>query len=371
VRIKCFRNHHDSHLEFGGGMNVLLGGNGEGKTNVLEAISYLGLGKSFYAANDATALKIGEESFEIEGMITMQSGIGQRVRICYHAPTAEKEILVNRVALEKLNMIVGRFPQVLLSPESIGMISGPPGDRRKFLDIVLSQQSRSYFEDLLEYRHVLKQRNRLLLDARETGRINDQLRSSWTESLVRLGGRIVHRRIAFVELLRPILARTYELISGHKEVVDVCYRTIPDVKVDVDLPVVTAALEAEFAQCSSEEIRRGMTLVGPHRDELAFSLDGRSVQAYASQGQQKTLLLALKLAEFKHLSDGGSEDPLLLLDDLFGELDAERSERIINVVSGLGQSIITTTAGNVFRESVRWNGQNRRFAVENGTCRPC
>ena len=370
ISIKNFRNHRETRLEFGDAVNVLSGGNGEGKTNVLEAICYFALAKSFYSAGDPTTLKIGEEAFELDGRIHSGSGGEHRITIRYSAKTGEKSIAINRVPLERLHSLIGRFPVVLLSPESERIISGPPGERRKFLDLVLSQQSRTYFEDLLEYRRVLKQRNRLLTEARDGTRVTEEVLSPWTRSLIHLGARIVMRRRDFVEGFRASLSPVFQLLTGNKEEVGVQYLTRPVMDSCTDEQMVAQALAEETQRCVVEEFRRGSSLVGPHRDEVLLTIDGRSVQAYASQGQQKTLLLAMKIAEFDHLREKVGDAPILLLDDLFGELDAGRSERVIGVISTLGQSIITATGDTPFKNLIHWNAQNRRFAVESGTCRP-
>jgi len=370
LQVRNFRNHDDSRLEFGESMNVLLGGNGQGKTNLIEAISYIGLTKSFFSVSDAVALQFGKECFEIQGVIVPESGKTSTVVIRFDGKLGEKEIVVNRVPLEKFNMLVGRFPLVVLSPESARITFGPPADRRKFLDLVLSQQSRAYFEDILEYRRVLRQRNTLLADGRIRGGCPDSMLSPWSQSLVELGSRIVQRRRDFVNDFRGRLARVYSMLAGRHEDVDGQYKTTPLREPDADAASIARGLEAELERMKPEELRRGLTLVGPHRDDLAMTINGTNVQAYASQGQHKTLLLAMKIAEFEYLRETIEEMPVLLLDDLFGELDAERSERIIAVVSRLGQSIITATGDGMFGNSVTWNGKHRRFCVENGTCRP-
>lgn len=370
LRLRNFRNHGDSRLEFGDAVNVLLGGNGQGKTNVLEAISYFGLAKSFYAASDGIALKLGEKTFEIEGTISGEAAGEQSIAIRYDGESGVKEIMVNRIRLEKIHLLIGRFPVVMLSPESGRITSGPPAERRKFLDLALTQQSRVYFEDLLEYRRALKQRNNLLAEAREGGAVSDDLLAPWTQRLVQIGSRIVCRRREFVKRFQKVVEVVYRTLSGNTEEVSIQYKTTQGVSPEADTAGIADGLESEFLRARSEEIRRGITLVGPHRDDLLMTIDSKSVQAYASQGQHKTLLLAMKSAEFNQICEQRGEIPVLLLDDLFGDLDAERSERIMDAVSGFGQSIITATGDYVFRNIVQWNGNNRRFSIENGTCTP-
>ena len=371
LQVRNFRNHADSRLDLGEAMNVLLGGNGHGKTNIVEAASYLGLTKSFFSIGDSVALQFGMDGFEIEGVVVEDSGRSNTVEVRFDRKSGVKEIAVNHVPLEKLHMLVGRFPLVVLSPESARITFGPPAERRKFLDLVLSQQSRSYFEDILEYRRVLKQRNALLAEAKTNGQLNESYLSPWSESITKIGSRIVHRRRDFVADFRTRLSGVYPKLAGFHEEVDGWYQTTPAIEPGADPTTIAVGLAAELDRMKSEELRRGASLVGPHRDDLVMTINGIDVQSYASQGQHKTLLLAMKIAEFEYLKAARGEVPVLLLDDLFGELDPERSERIIGVVSGLGQSIITTTDDGMFRSSVSWNSKHRRFIVESGTCRPC
>jgi DNA replication and repair protein RecF len=369
IRVRNFRNHRDTFLEFGEDINLLVGGNGQGKTNLLEAISYFGLTKSFFAAGDSTALTIGQDAFSIEGHLLVSSGLEHTVEIRFDRITGEKEILVDRAPLERLHHLVGRFPVVLLSPESGRITSGPPGERRRFLDLVLSQRSRSYFEDILEYRRLLRQRNCLLLEMRGGGRIGGDELAPWTEKLSQVGARIVRRRRDFVSAFRPSLSRAYARLTSNLEGVDMRYHTKPEVNEDAADEEIADGIERELGRRRGEEIGRGSTLTGPHRDDLHMTIDGREVQAFGSHGQHKTLLLAMKIAEHEHLSEMLGEMPVFLLDDLFGELDMERSDRIVRLLMGMGQSIITTTSDTPFAPLVTWNGQNRRYAVEHGTCR--
>src|SRR5512132_3733918 len=169
VRLRNFRNHADSQLDFGQGINVLSGRNGQGKTNILEAISYLSLTKSFYASSDATAVRFGTDAFAVEGEIIAGSGLRYTVQVTYGIKEGEKVFTVNNTRPESLASVIGTFPVVILSPENNAITFGGPAARRRFVDLTLSQVSRVYLEDLLEYRKILRQRNRLLSDARTTG----------------------------------------------------------------------------------------------------------------------------------------------------------------------------------------------------------
>jgi DNA replication and repair protein RecF len=368
IRLSTFRNHRDTMVDFGRGINAFLGENGQGKTNILEAMSYLGLTKSFYAASDADATQFGEPGFSIEGRLLSDAGTSHAVRIVYRREPPAKEYVADGNAPETMASVVGRFPVVVLSPENSAITFGAPADRRKFLDVILSQVGAPYLNDLMEYRHVLRQRNRLLGEARMQGKPPDGLIEPWTEALVSLGARVSHRRWTFVEEFRQTLASAYAQIVPEGEVPDVAYRP--------GFASETAAVKDLAAQFSralemqrGEETRRGTTLSGPHRDDILFTLNGTSVQHFASQGQHKSLLLGLKVAEFMYVRERRGETPLFLLDDVFSELDARRAARILTLVEELGQTMITATEATAFGHAVAWGTDHRRFTVEHGTCR--
>ena len=367
IRLTNFRNHKSSNIVFGPGFNVLLGSNGQGKTNVLEAISYLCLTKSFYASNDSTTLQIGEEFFEINGTLFTQETIENRVCVTYQRGTGEKQFSINRSRPETLASVIGRFPIVILSPENNAITFGAPVERRKFLDLILSQVSRVYFGDLLEYRRALKQRNKILTDMRMHHRGGEDLLDPWTEELVQYGSRIIHRRHQFVNEFAAYVKRAYfDVVQNHEEP-GADYTGLsntPD-----DPAGIAEELAKNFAERRREEIRRGTTMVGPHRDDLQLSINGISAQKYASQGQHKTLLVALKVAEFFYLKERSEEAPILLLDDVFSELDEHRSKHILEMIGALGQTFITSTSETVFQNLISWDERNRKFYVEKGTCR--
>jgi len=368
IFLKNFRNHTETHVAFGTGINALLGNNGQGKTTILEAISYLGLTKSFYASGDGMVVQIGRDGFEVDGTVKTDSGVGHRVELEYNQTSGKKSVLIDRTQPETLASVIGRFPVVILSPENSAITSRGPAERRRFLDIVLSQVSAAYLTDLLEYRRVLRQRNRILGEARNSGTLTGDLLAPWTESLVLHATRIIERRARFIAEFGPYVVEGYHMLVGQGEEPEVRYDTVAGDAVSAT--DIEARLVARLHERRSEEWKRGITLVGPHRDDLVFSLNGMGVQEFASQGQHKSFLVALKIAEFYYLRDRKGEVPMLLLDDVFSELDEHRAGNILKLVTSLGQSIITATDDRAFHGTVPWNDHHRRFFVESGTCRP-
>jgi DNA replication and repair protein RecF len=369
IRLATFRNHHDTTVDFGGGINAFFGENGQGKTNILEAMSYLGLTKSFYAAGDADAAQFAEPGFAIEGRLASDAGISHAAKILYCREPPSKKVVIDGSEPETLASAVGRFPVVVLSPENSAVTFGGPSDRRKFLDVILSQVSAAYLNDVMDYRHVLRQRNRILSEARMTGKVSAGILEPWTQGLVAAGARICHRRWVFVEEFRQTLIGAYASIVPDGEIPDIRYR--PGFAADMgDVQQLAEQFALALEKQRTEEAKRGSTLSGPHRDELAMTINGTNVQLFASQGQHKSFLVGLKVAEFTYVRERRGETPLFLLDDVFSELDARRAGKILSLVQGLGQTMITATDDSAFRGAVAWGTDHRRFTVDGGTCRP-
>lgn len=369
LQLRNFRNHTDTTLVLGAQLNALVGNNGQGKTNLLEALSYLSLTKSFFGATDRTVLSRGASGFELTGTVRDAGGRMQTVQIVFDRETNQKVVSVNGARAESMASVIGRFPVVVLAPDHARITAGSPAERRKFIDLVLSQFSRAYLEELLEYRRVLRQRNRILAEARLERSSPSRALEPWTESLAHHGSRIIVRRAEFVSSFVPYVQEAHARLAGGAELPALSYASGVGEVGERTAAAVNHQMLEELRRRAAEERQRGISLVGPHRDELRLLLDGIEVQPYASQGQHKTLLVALKIAECLYLRERSEEPPALLLDDLFGELDSERSQRILGMVSGLGQTVITATDAALFQNTITWNETNRRFVVEEGTCR--
>ncbi|MBP1678562.1 MAG: recF [Bacteroidetes bacterium] len=365
IGLRGFRNHEATRAEFGGGINALLGDNGEGKTNLLEAIAYLSLTKSFYGAHDRVVAKIGGAGFEVDGRLVTDAGSPIDVRASFDAANGVKTFTVNGARPETMASVIGRFPVVILSPENAGVTSGAPAERRRFMDLILCQVSPVYLEDLQEYRRILRQRNRVLLDMR-TGR--GGILEPWTLSLAARGAEVVVRRRAFVREFIPYIREAYREVVEERETPDIVYTGVEAAGGTADTESLRDLLLRMMEERGGEERARGTSLVGPHRDDLILSVSGRSLLDFGSQGQHKTMLVALKLAEFRYIREQRGERPLLLLDDLFGELDDRRSRRILATLAPLGQTVVTTTDEGHFHGAVPWDGANRRFRIERGGC---
>ncbi len=367
LHLENFRNHSNTTIECADGANVFLGNNGAGKTNIVEGLAYLCVTKSFYAANDLTALKIGESAFRISGELISDTGSECGVQISYDGSAGEKKYFINGKPVQRLSTAIGKFPVVILSPEYSGITFGSPSDRRKFLDFIISQSSARYLEDVLEYRKILRQRNKILSDGRMFGSDSAETLESWSEGLIEYGSRVVQRRWEFVHEFEPYLRTAYEAIAGEYEkpkseyVSPVISESIPNGE------KIQEEYNRLLLESKHEERRIGSTLVGPHRDDLLFTLNEMELRRYGSQGQHRTFLIALKIAEFEFLRSVSNETPILVLDDVFSELDAQRSGRLIEMVSPMGQYFITTTDERSFPKTFFSDASNKQMVVKGGS----
>jgi len=366
-RLRNFRNHIDSFLEFGDGINVLVGDNGQGKTNIIEAISYLCLTKSFFAGGDTMVINFNEDMFELDGTFLGERGMTSEVRVAYARQLAEKAYFINRKSLEPLSAVIGKFPVVICSPEHAPITSGSPLERRKFVDFVVAQSNPLYLKTLIEYRRALKQHNKILLESRNAGREIHALLEPWKEQLAELGGELMRRREEFVKEFGSYIQTAYRQVVESGEEPRISYRPNVESQEGTGEPGYPALLRRSFENRRSEEIRVGTTLVGPHRDEFPLTINGLDLRKFASQGQHKTFLVALKLAEFHYLRERCGEKPILLLDDVFSELDKHRSEKLLDCVEHISQTFVTTTVSGVFESTIEFGGTNRKFLVQNGT----
>jgi len=311
---------------------------------LLEAIHYICLTKSFLSSSDADSLKFNAAHFELTASLQSESENESKVRV-YYSPTEGKHVFINKTPLETFSKIVGEFPCVALSPYDISLTQGSPQERRRFLDSSISQTNKAYLADLLSYRRVLAQRNRLLADLKINPSASPEL-DVWTANLVALATSIIFRRLAFVRDFSTYLKKAYTDFQTVSEKPGLSYKT--------DLLLTNDALSEQelamrisekFEQIKPDELRRGLTLFGPHRDDLAFSINDISLRKYASQGQHKTFVICLKLAQYFYIYELLAEKPIFLLDDVFSELDSQRTEELVHILGSehFGQSFITTT----------------------------
>jgi DNA replication and repair protein RecF len=365
IVLDNFRNHSSTLINCSPGINIFFGNNGEGKTNILEGISYFCLARSFYAANDSIVMKIGAPGFTATGKILSDSGVKYEIQIEYDRELNQKTVTVNKARVEKASSLIGWFPVVILSPEQSTITFGSPADRRRFIDFVVSQSSRTYLGSLIDYRRILKQRNKILSEMQATRSENREAIEPWNDCLIRVGSSIIKKRIEFIRDFYGIMVDAYAQLSGMSERPGITYSPsfeYPENNEDGVETLFKNALQNQF----SDEQRVGYTLVGPHRDEFVFQINGLHAKNFASQGQHKTFLVALKLAEFIYLKNRCNETPILLLDDVLSELDEYRSRRLLEAVANTGQVFITSTDEHALEGLSVASANPRKFFVRQG-----
>ncbi|MFP4228165.1 MAG: DNA replication/repair protein RecF [Salinivenus sp.] len=374
LHLRSFRAHADTECAFAPKVNLLYGPNGAGKTNLLEAVHYLCLTKSFVASRDRYAVRKDAPYFEIEGTV---EGVRQRpteVRLAY-VPGKGKKVFVNGAELDRLADLIGMLPVVVFSPEDYELTAGGPDERRRFLNNILSQARPVYMDDLLKYRKARRQRNEVLRSYKK--RPDPPPRAvlePWTEELVALGARVIHRRQQFLRSFADDLTRAYDQINDVAERPSIEYDTIADLAPDATVEDIAGAFREVLERKKHQERDRGTTLAGPQRDELIFRLDDLEVRRYGSQGQHRTFAMALKLAQYFYLDDRHDTAPLLLLDDAFGKLDARRTQVFLDLLrsDAVGQSLVTATRRGPFAERLDFESDaHRAVRVEpnDGTAR--
>ena len=342
IHYENFRNHQSLIFEPNEGINLIYGVNGSGKTSVLEGIHYCALTKGFVNSADSECLMFNSDFFFLEGHFLSSEKISTSVKVGY-TKEKEKGVTVNNLDIKPFSQHIGRLPCITFSPSELIIVTGPPSERRRFLDTAISQTNHRYLEDLLAYRKVLQQRNALLLQLRDRQVFSDDMLSLWTEMLARLAASIISIRLAFLsafsqpfyEVSQHFSRCEYPSIVYRSSIGKITDTITPDALYDIFI--------RKFKEVQHTELMRAQTMIGPHRDDLTFLLNDKEIKKYASQGQLRTFLITLKLAEHRFFSELLGESPLCLLDDIFSELDSIRVKNIFTLLESCGQSIITST----------------------------
>lgn len=347
LQVIDFRNYEQAELELVAGPNVLVGSNGQGKTNLVEAIGYLGTLGSHRVSSDAPLIRRGAERAVVRA-IAQSDDRELTVELEITAGKANRARL-NRAPVARTRDLIGLVRSVLFAPEDLTLVKGDPSDRRAFLDTLLTVRYPRYAAVRSDFERVRAQRNALLRTAgfarRSGGKGDLSTLDVWDEHLVEHAVALLHGRLELVRDLRPHFQAAYAAVSGAVDEVSLHYRALAEEsegeQLDVPSPDELAALMRDrLAELRPKEIERGMTLVGPHRDELLLGLDDFPAKGYASHGQSWSIALALRLGSYELLKAEGAE-PILMLDDVFAELDVHRRDYLSEVARTAEQSIIT------------------------------
>jgi len=397
LQLQHFRNHTQTDISWAPGVNIITGVNGAGKTNLLDAVHYLCMSRSFVASTDQYVVTSGEKSFSVTGDFEGSIRSAFQIR-CSYARGDGKHIFVNDSPLDKLSDLIGRVPVVVLSPDDKKLTSEGPAERRSFLDGFIAQLSPAYLRDLLDYRRIVKQRNAVLSDTRMSAAMQQTMLEPWNDQLVRTGSRIIARRAITLRKFAHFLEESYALIAGIGHRPHFVYNTICDVSADGDslatvisdaanssasdaqtahglhsvenlAAQVSICFESLVSQAFPKERERQQTTVGPHRDDVIFYLDSRELRKFGSQGQHRLFALALKMAQRAYYADVLEDLPILLLDDVFGDLDPRKTRILMEMLlSHEGQTFITAANRALFDQFVvHEDGKNHYYEVENGT----
>lgn len=370
LKIENLRNHIATEVSFCNGLNILSGKNGSGKTTLLEAISIASLSRSFLPTSDSLLIRNGNNQYNIHAKAHTELNVPYQVHIVYVAG-ARKHISSSIGESLSPKDIIGELPVVVLSPDFKAITFGAPDDRRRFLDALLCQCNKRYVDEALNLKRILKQRNDMLNAAKKTGYCDTVMLDLWTDSLIQTATEITIRRLRFIKEFTPHFIKAYQKVSNAKEHVGLQYAAKSIAEIieigDADKEKVLTAFNTVARRLRQEELRRGTTLFGPQKDDIYIEINNGAARDFASQGQHKSLLIALKYAEYEYLYEQKSEIPILLYDDIFSELDEERTKNVLQTVVETGaQTFITATEADKIVTALPKSTELKLFSVENG-----
>lgn len=353
LKLKDFRNYNLLQLDFDASTNIFYGNNAQGKTNILEAVYLSGTTKSHRGTKDRDLIRFGENESHIETVVEKR---GMSYKIDMHLKkNSPKGIAIDKLPIRKAGELFGIINIVFFSPEDLNIIKNGPSERRRFIDLELSQLDKIYLNHLSNYNRIINQRNHLLKDLREAGRQENLIQTLdiWDMQLVQYGNEIIKKRKEFIEKINEIISYTHKKLTGGKENIELVYEPGSG----------SLSLEDALKKNREKDMRFKNTSVGPHRDDICFMTKDLDIRRFGSQGQQRTAALSLKLAEIELVKSVIHDTPVLLLDDVLSELDKYRQNYLLDSIHDI-QTLITCTGMDEFinhRFSI-----NKVFHVFNG-----
>ena len=357
-----FKNYNEADLTFSDKINCFVGDNGSGKTNILDAIYYLSFCKSYFNSVDTQNILHEADFFVVHGSYQNQENTDDKVS-CVQKRNKKKKFSFNKENYKRLADHIGKIPLVMISPYDRDLINDGSEARRKYIDGVIAQFDKVYLNNLLDYNKVLLQRNTLLKSFSESGYFDETSLEIWNQKLVSLGKQLFKTRIAFLTEFNPLFNEYYQYLSGGNEQVEIVYESQLNLMPFTDL----------LKQALEKDRMLRYTTTGIHKDDLLFRMDGYPVKKYGSQGQQKSFVIAIKLAQFEYTRRIRNFKPILLFDDIFDKLDDKRVQQIVQLVSenNFGQVFITDTQkkriATIFNQT---KIDHKVFEVEAGTVKP-
>lgn len=341
LELKNYRNYEDLLVSFEHKINVIIGENAQGKTNLMEAIYVLAFTRSYRTPRERECILWGEEFSRIKGTLHKRN---RAFPLEIILSKKGKKAKINHLEQQRLSDYVGAMNVVMFAPEDLTLVKGPPQVRRRFIDMELGQMQPSYIYHLSQYQKLLKQRNHLLKKMQRQQKPDLVVLDVLTEQLIAHATTLLKRRFTFIDKLCASAQPIHKDISRNLEQLHMTYEATIDVSQDASLEEIEKKFEESFKQIRQKEIDRGTTLIGPHRDDLLFYINDRDVQVYGSQGQQRTTALSVKLAEIELIKQEIGEYPILLLDDVLSELDDYRQSLLLSTIQGKVQTFVTTTS---------------------------
>ena len=365
LNLHHFRNYNEAQVEFSPQINVLIGENAQGKTNLLESIYVLAMTRSHRTNNDRELIEFGKDAAQIKGTVQRELGsLKLELDIGKHGKKAK----ANHLEKARLSEYLGQLNVILFAPEDLALVKGAPTVRRRFIDMEFGQVSPKYLHDLTQYRDILKQRNRYLKQL-QSHEAQDQLYLEvLSEQLAAVGGAIISQRVKFLSELEGYAQELHQSITQGRENLTFEYSSaVKDASTLTEVELSEALMDL-YRQNQSKEIFQGTTLYGPHRDDVRFLINHKNVQTYGSQGQQRTTALSVKLAEIDLMKNQTGEYPFLLLDDVLSELDGARQTHLLKTIQDKVQTFLTTPGlSDVARNLIK---EPRIFHIRDGQIIP-
>lgn len=363
LTLRDWRNYDSTTIALHPTLNVFLGPNGQGKTNLLESIFYLCYGKNFRGNKDRELVHWNRQFFRLEALFALDETSRTHHLEIYYDAVRRKAVKLNGVRYGRLRTLPVRLAAVLFTPDDLGIIKGGPAERRRFIDRELEALFADYEQTRHSYERVLSQRGELLRDIRRRRAEREQL-VPWNLQLVELGVRMIRRRLDLLAFLVPQARRVHAFLTGEKGSFNVTYQSsLGQVLHENDAVMKTHFLE-RLAEVEAEEIARGQSLLGPHRDDLIFYENGIDLRTYGSQGQQRTAILSMKMAAIDAYEQHLGTKPLLLLDDVMSELDFDRQRAVMEIV--IKKQIQTFITGTGLDFTFKNFGYDPVFHVQEG-----
>jgi DNA replication and repair protein RecF len=381
IQLNQFRNYEVQEIMASPGINVIYGDNAQGKTNILEAIYLCACARSHRTARDTDLIFHQSGQYAVKVDYDCLNGSSESIEIRYFDAIIGdpqrirpvRQIYHNGIRLDRISDMMGLFHAVIFAPEDLMLVKEGPSTRRRYLDLLISQVRPSYFIHLQQYARILTQRNKLLKELREQGFGRKKKPDAtcalqidvWNDALAREGATLIRQRQNFCDRIAQIALTAQHKISSGKEELYVKYRTIPGIDTNNSENEIYISYLEKLKTMVCDDIDKGLTAAGPHRDDLELSLDGSGLKPFASQGQQRSAVLALKLAELTILREDTGETPVFLLDDVMSELDESRRTSLLENIQN-AQVFVTCTDAEQLVHEISKNSENNKDMTETG-----